>query len=293
MKKALALLLVMMMAMLALVGCGGGEANNGEKLEAKINIEEILGHKPTGRLAEILEKGELEFTTSPDYPPYEFVNPELSGDEQYVGADVELAKYIADQMGVKIKFEIMDFDGVLTNMTQGLSDLAVSGLSPKPDRQEAMDFTIEYDGSGEGYHGVMIPVSEKANYKEFADFKGKTIGVQNGSLQEELANIHLKDANIKPIVKLGDGVMMLNNGTIDGLVIASTTGDSYIKNYDNLCMSYVVLDSSNVGMAAAVPKGEDDLLAVVNYIIEDVLEQDLINTWVNEAKQLQDDLGLE
>ena len=56
-----------------------------------------------------------------------------------------------------------------------------------------------------------------------------------------------------------------------------------------------MLDDSNVGMAAAVPKEEnsDDLLTVVNYIIEDVLEQDLFNTWVKEGKELQDSLGIE
>ena len=296
MKKCIAILMVVLMASLALVGCGGGSGDNGDqKLEAKINIEEILGHEPTGRLKDILDKGETKFTTSPDYPPYEFIHPQKSGDEQYVGADVELAKYIADQLGVKIKYEIMDFDGVLTLMTQGVADLAISGLSPKPDRQESMDFTIMYDGSGEGYHGIMVRVEDKDKYKTFEDFNGKKVAAQNGSLQQDLAEQKLTGANLELVVKTSDGVLMLDNGNIDGLVIASTTGDSYVKNYKNLCMSSVVLDDSNVGMAAAVPKEEnsDDLLTVVNYIIEDVLEQDLFNTWVKEGKELQDSLGIE
>ena len=70
MKKCIAILMVVLMASLALVGCGGGSGDNGDqKLEAKINIEEILGHEPTGRLKDILDKGEIKFTTSPDYPP--------------------------------------------------------------------------------------------------------------------------------------------------------------------------------------------------------------------------------
>ena len=53
------------------------------------------------KLEKILSIGEITFATSPDFAPSEFINPNATGDDQYVGADVELAKYIAQGLGVQ------------------------------------------------------------------------------------------------------------------------------------------------------------------------------------------------
>ena len=54
------------------------------------------------------------------------------------------------------------------------------------------------------------------------------MAAQNGSLQQDLAEQKLTGAHLELVVKTSDGVLMLDNGNIDGLVIASTTGDSYV-----------------------------------------------------------------
>ena len=53
-------------------------------------------------LDKIQERGELIVGTSPDFPPNEFIDSTKTGQAQYVGSDIELAKYIAKKMGVKL-----------------------------------------------------------------------------------------------------------------------------------------------------------------------------------------------
>ena len=81
------------------------------------------------KLEKILSIGEITFATSPDFAPSEFINPNATGDDQYVGADVELAKYIAQGLGVKLVIMPMEFGALQAAITQGKVDMAISGLN--------------------------------------------------------------------------------------------------------------------------------------------------------------------
>lgn len=85
MKKAMAILLAAVLA-LACTACGGSK--NGETKD---------------RLAQIKEKGYIELCTEPYFAPYEYVDPNKSGEDQYQGMDIEVARYIADKIGVDLK----------------------------------------------------------------------------------------------------------------------------------------------------------------------------------------------
>ena len=65
------------------------------------------------RLEQIKEKGYIEFCTEPYWAPNEFIDPGKTGDEQYVGSDIELAKMIAEKLGVELKINPLDFSAVL------------------------------------------------------------------------------------------------------------------------------------------------------------------------------------
>ncbi len=56
------------------------------------------------------EKTELTVALSPDFAPMEFVDTSKSGQDQYVGFDVSLAKYIAEEMGLELAIKPMSFD---------------------------------------------------------------------------------------------------------------------------------------------------------------------------------------
>ena len=66
----------------------------------------------------IKQKGKLVVATSPDYAPFEFQSL-VDGKNQVVGADIDMAQAIADELGVKLEVSSMSFDNVLTSLQTG------------------------------------------------------------------------------------------------------------------------------------------------------------------------------
>lgn len=80
-----------------------------------------LQGNPANRLEEILQRGKLIVATSPDFAPQEFIDDSKKGQEQYVGSDILMAQYIADQLGVELEIQAMDFAMVLSSVDLGES----------------------------------------------------------------------------------------------------------------------------------------------------------------------------
>ena len=105
---------------------------------------ETAAQEGGSRLEEIKERGYLEVAMEPYLAPFEFIDPGKTGDEMYVGADVELAKYIADKLGVECRIIPLEFAAVLSSVTEGKYDMAISGLAYTPARAEAMEMSKGY-----------------------------------------------------------------------------------------------------------------------------------------------------
>lgn len=283
MKKIAAMALAILMTMGTLSGCGNGD-----------NTSSSGGDQsgtPQNRLEKIQQSGKIVLVTSPDYAPYEFIDLSRmgQGDEQYVGADIALARYIADKMGVKLVIEPMDYDAVLTAVSEGKCDMAISGVVAKPDRREKMDFSISYNPpKNDETQSLIIRREDAEKFQSVEDFNNSQIklAVQNASLQQSLASELMPNAKQVPITKLSDGVMELQQGKIDALVISTTTGEGYANSYDTLVMSGIFLRSENEGTAVAVPKGETELVAKLDEIIREVVDQGLYTQWEEEYQEL-------
>ncbi len=135
----------------------------------------------SGVLKSVLDKGVLTIATSPDYPAAEWID-----DKGTVwGAEMMLAKYVADCLGVKLHIETMDFSAVLTAVDTGKVDMAFSGFGWKADREEAFELSIGYIGSDNvSFHTIIVPADKADQYKTLQDFQGKHILAQANSLQQ-------------------------------------------------------------------------------------------------------------
>ena len=94
-------------------------------------------------LEKVQDKGTLTVALNPHFAPFEFKTIQ-NGKDTIVGADVEIAKAIADELGVKVKFSEMSFDNVLANVQSGKADIAISGISATEERQKIFDFSDTY-----------------------------------------------------------------------------------------------------------------------------------------------------
>ncbi len=273
MKKVLALLLAVLSVLMMFTGCK---------------------KKEKSMLDEILKSGKITMATSPDFAPYEFIDPTKSGQESYAGADVALGYYIAEKLGVELVIEAMDFGAVQTAVSTGAVNMAISGFAYTEERAESMGLSDYYNITDEGYQGVMVLTENYDKYKTAEDFAGKKIAVQTASLQYNLTTEQLpKDIVIEPVANLNDAILMLQTGKVDAIAMASTTGEMYSQNYNEVCMSQYFFDYTGVGTVLAVPKGQDELLEAINEILAEVNELDLYPEWEEAATTLAKSLGLE
>ena len=94
-------------------------------------------------LEQIKKSGKLVVGTSADYPPYEFTVKE--GDKtKYVGIDIEIAKKLAKDLGVKLEIKNMAFDSLLVALETHKIDAIISAMNPTPERKASVDFSDVY-----------------------------------------------------------------------------------------------------------------------------------------------------
>lgn len=245
------------------------------------------------RLEKILESGKLVLATSPDFAPLEFEDLS-SGEAQYVGSDIELAKYIAEKLGVELEISAMDFSAVQAAIPSGQADIAISGFAKTEERAQNMELSTPFNITEDGGQTVLVLKGEGANYTTADDFSGLQIGAQNGSLQYNLVSSQLpEDVEIVPVGSLNDGVLMLETGKIDALASDLSNAELLLESHDGIETTDFMFEYSSEGNVAAVKKGETELIEAVNEIIEEVNELGLYDQWKEEATELAKSLGLE
>ena len=107
------------------------------------------------RLDDILAAGKLTIATSPDWPPYEYIDDEGN----VTGTDVLMAKWMAEQLGVELEIQSMAFDTCLAAVGRGDVDMMVAGLTYDEERTNAMDLTGIY--WNEGDQGLLVRKGER------------------------------------------------------------------------------------------------------------------------------------
>lgn len=245
------------------------------------------------RLEKIKESGKLVLATSPDFAPLEFEDLS-SGEAQYVGSDIELAKYIAEKLGVELEISAMDFSAVQAAIPSGQADIAISGFARTEERAQNMELSTPFNITEDGGQTVLVAKGQGANYTAAEDFSGLQIGAQNGSLQYNLVSSQLPDdVEIVPVGSLNDGVLMLETGKIDALASDLSNAELLLESHDGIETTDFMFEYSSEGNVAAVKKGETELIEAVNEIIEEVNELGLYDQWKDEATELAKSLGLE
>lgn len=271
MKKLFCAALGAAMLMAAMSGCGSSQ----------------------NRLEKIKESGKLVLATSPDFAPLEFEDLS-SGEAQYVGSDIELAKYIAEKLGVELEISAMDFSAVQAAIPSGQADIAISGFARTEERAQNMELSTPFNITEDGGQTVLVAKGQGANYTAAEDFSGLQIGAQNGSLQYNLVSEQLpEDVEIVPVGSLNDGVLMLETGKIDALASDLSNAELLLESHDGIETTDFMFEYSSEGNVAAVKKGETELIEAVNEIIEEVNELGLYDQWKDEATELAKSLGLE
>lgn len=266
MKKIISLILVGAALVALLSGCSGG------KKEYANALEKVLGEK------------KLVVSLSPDFAPMEFVDTGKTGQEQYVGFDVMLSKFVADELGVELVVEPMEFAACQAAVQTKNVDMSVSGYAYLPERAENFELSdYYYPGDNDTEQGILVLAKRKAELNTKESFSGKDVAAQNASLQMNLLTSQLPEAKAVTIIDLSTAVLEVINGKVDALCVAKSNGEAFIANYPELALSdfrFTVEDEGNVVLIA---KGEKELLKKVNEILAKAYEKGYYKSWYDEA----------
>lgn len=275
MKKIIAIVLALVMVF-ALAACGETQTTETTETTEATETTETAAY-------ETITPGVLTVATSPDFAPYEFYAIDENGNPQLSGFDMALAQYIADYLGLELEVVPMDFDGVLAELSTGNVDLGLAGLSPDPERADAMDFSDIYYLGGQSFvttkgNEDKFPSLEAANNSEYA------IGAQTGSIQFNLAQEYTPDADVIALTKVTDIVQELISGKLDGAFIETAVAECYAITYPELA---VVLDVpyDAEGSAIGLPKGST-LTDAVNEAIAAAIADGSMDQFVADANEL-------
>ena len=249
------------------------------------------------RLAQIKEKGYIELCTEPYFAPFEYVNPTKTGDDQYQGMDLEVAKYIADKIGVDLKITALDFTAVLAGVADGKYDFAISAIAYSPERAEAMRLSDVYYATNTGY-GFIVRSEDVGKYTDIDSLKDAVVITQSGSVQEALYNQYVNGAckEFKLVANMTDGYLAVSEGKADVCICSTASASLYAQANGGLDIPdfRFDVDPNMNGVCVAMPtEGTESLAELINQCIAELNESGKPEEWYSQYEAAAAELGIE
>lgn len=242
---------VALASMLALAGCtssgstgkaAGSDAASGSKLQ------------------EVIKSGTLKVGVLPDYPPYS--SQDANG--TIVGYEPDIAKALADSLGVKLKMVNTDGTSRKPVLDSNRVDVDIDAFTATDERAQAVDFSIPYVASG------ALPLFRKDDpIKSLADLKGKKVSVARGSTNDSLMTKRFPDTTVVRFDTIADAIQAVKSGKVDACMEGFATVRAEAKKDPTLA----VLDVEPISPALismGVKQGDQVWLNYLNNFIRNL-----------------------
>lgn len=266
MKKILLVILALSMV-ISLAGCGQA---------GDVKVNELT------KIEKIKKAGKLVIGTSAAYPPYEF-HKEVNGKDAIVGFDIDIAKEIADSLGVELEIKDLQFDGLLAALNADVIDIVIAGMTPTEERKKSVEFSNIYYTATQS---VVINKDSIHLIKVKENLNDKVIGVQKGTIQEGIAKEIVNESQVKGLGKVSDIMLEIINGKVDAVIVESPVAKSYVQKNKNLYISDIVLDTGDSGSSIAIKKGNETLVEIINETLDKLIKEEKIDEFVMKATDM-------
>ena len=275
MKKIMAAVMTMMMVM-ALAACGGsgGESSDSEG---------------GGKLASVQENGKIVMCTDAAWAPFEYIG----ADGEVTGVDIDIANKIAEGLGVELEIVNVSFDSISTYLANDEADMAIACITVTDERKEQMDFSTPYTTVQQ--YMIVMADDDTSTMEGLA---GKAVGTHLGTTGDFLMDDEINGgvlegtgAENKQYKTLPDAALAMKSGELQAIVCDSVLAENIVKsNGDAFKCFPVKYDSGEEAevenIAIAFNKGNEDLVAAVNEIIEPLIEDGTVEEFY--VKQSED-----
>jgi polar amino acid transport system substrate-binding protein len=270
--KTYILAAVLLVAVIALAGfaaaCGGssdsGSASPSPQATSAADIaQQILGKAPAGLAAKIVAADTVVVANDANYAPQSSIDKSTG---ELVGFDVDVAKKMAEILGLQVKFENPAWETIPAGLNQGKYDVSIGSMTVTPQRQKALDFTEPYYYTS----GQVFVKKGGPQITSVKDLDGKKVGVGAATTYYDYLKAN-STADVKTYTTDADAFPDLRNGNLDFVMTAGPTGQQAISQGQPFDFSGAPLYYED--LAFAIKKGEGDWLAMLNYAV-DKMHQD-------------------
>ena len=287
-KKTLALAMSALMLLAMLTGCGSSKKDDAPAADSNTETQEPAADTTSSKLDQIKANGKLLVGTEAQYAPYEFKDL----DANFAGCDMWLAQQIADSLGVELEVVDMSFDGIIPAVKSGQVDIGIAAFTKTPERAEEIDFSDLYETSAQL---LVVKTGNADVYSTKEALAGQKVGAQKGTIQSQLIQSALPDSELFELEKYPALALEVQNGNIAGLVVDQAVGESLnatsnggleVANFE------FTAEEASFGKAAVIAKGNEDLVAAVNEVINKVTADGSYQKAYDEAVELAASMGL-
>ncbi|MFO7172208.1 MAG: basic amino acid ABC transporter substrate-binding protein [Bacillota bacterium] len=274
MQRRLSLFVAALLVLSALVaGCGQAPAGIGTQTGSSgSGGDGGASASATPTLDRIKREGVLKIGTSPDYPPFEF----LDENNQVVGFDIDIMQEVARELGVQLEIVQMGFDGLIPALQAGKFDIMAAGVTVTEERKQVVDFTDPYLV---GTDAIVVHKDWQKPIKGLEDLKGHTIAVQIGTIQADAAH-EVEGLTVKEYNLFTEAATAVASKQADAMYLHKVVAEAFIKANPNL---KIAAETPAKDTAFALRKDTPDLTQFVNQVLakmqEDGRFDQLVQKW--------------
>ena len=255
MKKIIALVLAVAMIASVAMLAGCGKSNNSNGTDA-------------AKATEAPKAAKLTMATNAYFAPYEYYDG-----SDIVGIDVDIAKAIADKLGMELEVVDIEFDSIITGVQTGKYDMGMAGMSVTDERKQSVDFSDSY---ATGIQAVIV--KEGSEIKTADDLLAQGTSYKVGVQLSTTGDMYIgddyekagKDASLITRFQSGnDAVTALASGKVDAVVIDNEPAKSYVASTKGL----QILDSkyAEEDYAICFAKNNTELKDKVNAALKELI----------------------
>jgi len=180
-----------------------------------------------------------------------------------VGFEIDVARKLAEDMGVKIEFVPTAWSGIIPALLTGKFDVIIGGMGITPERNLKVNFTTPYDYSG------MSMVAHKAKAKDFSsleDFNQENvnIAVRMGTTAEQAARKYMPKATLKLFENESQALQELNLGRVHAVVSNAPMPVFHALKYPDKLFVPLKENFTKEPIGFALRKGDHDALNYFN-----------------------------
>jgi ABC-type amino acid transport substrate-binding protein len=199
--------LVLAVGSITVSACGDSEDKAGSGATATTAAKTFAAGTTMKKLQ---DAGEITIGVKFDVPPFGAKDP-TSGEVK--GFDIDLAKAIADELGVKPKYIEALSDNRIAFLKDGTADLILSTMTITAERDQEIDFSEPYFIA----KGRILVKKSNSDIKGVADLAGKNVCTALGSTYADTLKKQAPKAKLRLVDSYSECLELLQNGAVDAV----------------------------------------------------------------------------